>query len=153
MDSREVIGREIAALKLESEISLVSLHKYEAILKEVISRFTTLGKGSKSTRWLWEHFKEPMASATPYDPIEMLRALVPSNEQVWFIVEDFCHRKLHGNFWLYEGAVGPICDLLDNLQSVELYLVSKKFEWLLCINHHQVVVASGGEMPARLIAA
>ncbi|MDO8331357.1 MAG: hypothetical protein Q7T36_12910 [Fluviicoccus sp.] len=153
MDSREVIDREITSLKLEEKISLVSLHKYEPILKEVISRFTTLGKGAESKLWLWENFKEPIASAQPYDAIEMLRALVPPNEQVWFIAEDFCRTKKNGNFWLYEGTVGPICTLLDNLQSFELYLASKKYEWLLCINHHQVVIASGGEMPEKLIAA
>ena len=54
-------------------------------------------------------------------------------------------------FWLYEGRVEAIqqiiseCCLLD-----EIYLISKKYEWLLCINHHDVLYATGGNMPAKL---
>jgi len=32
----------------------------------------------------------------------------------------------------------------------ELYLVSKKYDWLLCINHHDVLIATGRTMPDKL---
>jgi hypothetical protein len=32
----------------------------------------------------------------------------------------------------------------------EMYLGSKKYDWLLCINHHDILVATGGDMPDKL---
>jgi hypothetical protein len=40
--------------------------------------------------------------------------------------------------------------MLDAAWSFEFYVVSKKFEWLLCQNHHDVMMAVGEPMVTRL---
>jgi hypothetical protein len=32
----------------------------------------------------------------------------------------------------------------------ELYLVSKKYDWLICINHHDILIATGQTVPDKL---
>jgi hypothetical protein len=60
-----------------------------------------------------------------------LKELVPSQETVWFVAEEWKRIKQHGNFWLCEGTITVIAELLGEMYGFEYYIVSKKFEWLL----------------------
>jgi len=53
-------------------------------------------------------------------------------------------------FWLFEGKVGSIYNIIEELGLYEYYLVSKQYKWLLCENHHEVLYAVGEKMPEKL---
>lgn len=143
MNARDEITTTIAALGLESEFGLVSPHRHRAILQRISSQFTTLGQRANKTRWWWEHLTEPVTTLRPYDPVETLRLLIPTKEQVWFLAEDWSSTKSDGQFWLYESTVEAIAKLVNASRSFEFYVVSKKYSWLVCVNHHEYIIASG----------
>ncbi len=134
------------------DFRLVGLHQYEAILLKIIAHFTTLGRSGLNALWLWDSFQEPKFARADCPPMctAMLRKLVPAEEAIWFVAEDSGRQKEHGNFWLYEGHIDAIAAVLDEAWLFEFYLVSKKFEWLLCENHHDVLIAVGEPMVGKL---
>jgi hypothetical protein len=40
--------------------------------------------------------------------------------------------------------------ILESCYIDELYLVSKKYDWLICINHHDSLIATGKAMAEKL---
>lgn len=56
------------------------------------------------------------------------------------MVEDHAEKM-----WLYEGETAFILnELISNLSRLgEYYLISKKWDWILCENHHETICGSG----------
>ncbi len=98
--------------------------------------------------WLWEFFKLDTYSissdyATSY---KYLNWLVDKDEIVWFFINGD-----QDKFWFYEGKIGSIVTVIEECSCLdELYVASKKYKWLICINHHDTVIATGETMPDRL---
>ncbi len=99
-------------------------------------------------RWWWEHFPESTAvHFMDGDGWRHLTGLVPdADERVWFIAEDFVE-PLHS---VWEASVRDVQAVLAECPSFEFYLVQQQCRWLVCENHHDVIVAVGGEVEARL---
>lgn len=150
MNARAELTTSISELGLEPVFKLVSLHCYRDILQRISSQFTTLGNRANTTRWWWEHLTEPALAIRPNDPVQTLQHVIPANEQVWFLAEDWSHTKSDGQFWLYESTIEAICKLVNASRAFEFYVVSKKLSWLICVNHHEYVVASGQQMVSSL---
>lgn len=151
LDFRVDIEEAIKTLNLSSNnFRLVSLHEYEEILVSILERFTTLGKKGLNYSWWWSSFKKPSCSIhLEYAP-DVLKELVPLEETVWFVTEDWKRTKQHGNFWLYEGGIALIADLIGEMYGFEYYIVSKKFEWLLGEDHHGVLIGVGQSMTEKI---
>jgi hypothetical protein len=150
-DFRADIAAVVQALNLApSDFRLLGLHEYESILLSIIDQFTTLDHQGVNQRWLWDAFKNPSCSMPLDDATTVLKELVPIGETVWFIAEDARRNKRYGNYWVYEGKIGPIVDVIRETYYFEYYVVSKKFEWLLCENHHDILMAVGHPMVDKL---
>jgi hypothetical protein len=103
-DFRADIEEAVKALSLSTDtFKLVSLHEYQSILVSILERFTMLGKKGLNASWWWGALKEPHASIHVAYPPSVLQKLVPPQERVWFVAEDWRRTKRNGNFWLYEG--------------------------------------------------
>jgi hypothetical protein len=51
----------------------------------------------------------------------------------------------------YQGRVKAIRKvILESRYIDELYLASKKYDWLICINHHDAMIATGKIMAEKL---
>jgi hypothetical protein len=151
LDSRAEIEEAVQELGLlPSDFRALGVYEYENILISIIDRFTTLGRKGVNEIWLWNSFKEPRSSMQLDYPTAVLREFVPLEETVWFVAEDWNRHKRHGNYWLYEGKITAIVDLLGEMHGFEYYVVSKKFEWLLCENHHGILMAVGQFMVEKL---
>lgn len=100
--------------------------------------------------WLWENFKHETTGVADFsEPIHILDQLIPVEETCWLMLNETVNEK--DKFWLYEGQIRPIRQLLLECAGLdEIYLVSKKYEWLLCINHHDVLYGSGKIMLEKL---
>ncbi|GJM70089.1 hypothetical protein HMSSN036_23050 [Paenibacillus macerans] len=68
-------------------------------------------------------------------------------KEVYFVVEDY-----KGKHWFYEGVTRVVIEnIIPELAHInEYYLISKKFDWILCENHHNVLSVSGGVMVDRI---
>ena len=50
------------------------------------------------------------------------------------------------SFWFYQGRITPVLPLIGELRHYdEFYFVSKKYEWLIAINHHDALIATGSK--------
>jgi hypothetical protein len=135
----------------ESQFRPLGLREWEGIEERIYHTFCKLNSPKARPAWLWEHFKlETQAWHRPgVLPDFLLTQLVDKQETVWLMLNNTVNEST--KFWLYEGRVEAIqqiiseCCLLD-----EIYLISKKYEWLLCIDHHNVLYATGGDMPTKL---
>jgi hypothetical protein len=151
MHTREWISAASKKLALDAELRLVGPHRLQAILERIVAERTTLAKDGTSALWWWGALRPPVSYSTPADALTLIRRLMPSEEQVWFVAED--GSKKIGNFWLYEGTVAAACSVLQECPSFEYYLVAKKMDWLICENHHGQVFASGEPVAGSLGAA
>lgn len=141
----------LKALSFSSEdFRSIDPYKYEIILVAILDKFTTLGKKGINYSWWWNSFKEPKCSIQLNYAPAFLNKLVASKENVWFVAEDWQRTKRHGNFWLYEGNIAAIVDILGSMYSFEYYIISKKFEWLLCENHHNILIGVGQSMVKKI---
>ncbi|MBF9143249.1 DUF6756 family protein [Hymenobacter properus] len=102
--------------------------------------------------WLWERFRPGAVGLVCDDECHTrLTSLVDPGEVVWLVLNETVN--MGDKFWFYQGtprAIGRVlaeCYYLD-----EIYLVSKKYAWLLCLNHHDVLFGVGPPMQERLLA-
>ena len=99
-------------------------------------------------RWWWEYFPE---STSVYfaaaDGWKVLSDLVPdADERVWFIAED----DASSEYPVWEASVRDIQAIVPECYFFEYYLIQKQFQWLICENHHNRIIAVGAEVEAKL---
>jgi len=151
MDVRAQIATAVKELGLnQNDFELVSLYDYEAVLTSILEKFTTLGKKGLSSTWWWEHFKgERFTIQADYAPA-IIAQILPPDESAWFVVEDWPRTKKQGNFWLYEGKLSAVLAVIGEMYGFEYCIVAKKFDWLLCENHHSVLIGVGEAIIKKL---
>ncbi|MDN5621436.1 MAG: hypothetical protein L0G63_13380 [Psychrobacter sp.] len=80
----------------------------------------------------------------------MLRLIQP-NKSIWSGVTGTF--KERSKIWFYEGKIEAIIKILDEICFFdECYFVSKNYDWLICNNHHDILMATGEDMPHKLKA-
>ena len=114
----------------------IGITEWEPIMKRIENRFVS-ARYNKILWWWDGYLKGPVYSVLlPGWPVDALDKIIPLHEQVWFIAED-------DKFWLFEGTIESIQQVLAESHAFEYYIVSKKYEWLLCENHHDVLFGVG----------
>ncbi|WP_066801527.1 DUF6756 family protein [Moraxella oblonga] len=91
---------------------------------------------------IWQSFKNEFYFIDKLaDPYEHLNGLIDDNEKIWFIVSYAYDSKL----WFYEGKMSVIQKVLDEISfyPTECYFVSKKYQWLIVINHAYTLIGTG----------
>jgi hypothetical protein len=64
-------------------------------------------------------------------------------DRYWFVAKSATPAKKESEFWLYEATGRAILQNLSEAHFHEYYIVEKKMSWLLCENHHGVIIACG----------
>lgn len=146
---RENIEQVIKEQQLAPEdFKPVNINEWEAIENKIIATFCDFPLSYKyRPTWLWEYFKfdgTTLSNLVEYAP-QYLPELLGQEECVWFFVND--HKS---KFWYYEGKVRSIQTIIDESHWDEFYIVSKKYDWLICMNHHEILTAIGAEIPEKL---
>lgn len=97
--------------------------------------------------WLWDDLKmESFGVACDKDPYTKLDLLVSENEKVYFLVNETINELT--KYWCYEGKVESILSVIGESYGLdEYYLISKKYEWFLCTNHHDVLIGARTIIP------
>ena len=114
----------------------VGITEWEPIMKRIGDKFVS-AQYDKLLWWWNGYLKGHVHSVLlPNWPAGELHKLIPLDEQVWFIAEN-------DKFWLFEGNIESIQKALAESYAFEYYIVSKKYEWLLCVNHHDVLYGVG----------
>ncbi len=130
-----------------NDFNALSIHdNWKAIEENIYHTFCKLDHPTQRPIWLWEYFKSDTFSIVVDQPYKLLDQLVDSDETVWFFVNGDKDK-----FWFYEGKIKAIVTVIEESSYIdELYLASKKYQWLICINHHDDLIATGQIIPDKL---
>jgi hypothetical protein len=149
IDLRQEIERARQALHLPSHLfaSLPYTTNWPLLEDTIYHTFCRLQQPTVRPRWLWEAFRPGAYGLYAGDnSLDTLLALVEEEGVVWLMVNDSADK-----FWFYQGTRAAIQAVLNECCYLdEIYLISKKYEWLLCLNHHDVVYGIGPEMSEKL---
>lgn len=151
-DSWESLRADIESIIKDQKLSTtdfqaLSIHyDWKAIEENIYHTFCKLDHPTQRPIWLWEYFKLDTFSIAVDQSYKLLDQLVDSSETVWFFVNGD-----RDKFWFYEGKIHSIVKVIEKSSFIdELYVGSKKYEWLICINHHDNLIATGQIMPDKL---
>lgn len=133
-----------------NQLRPLNILEWKEIEDKICRTFFELAGSTARPTWLWNNFKGEITSQQfQYTPLWALNKLVNPKEVVWLIVNETVNER--DKFWFYEGYIEPICQVLGECYNLdEIYVVSKKYEWLLCIDDHDILIAAGTTMPALL---
>lgn len=137
-------------LKIPDDLfQAVSLNDWKAIEDNICNTFCKFNSKNR-TGWLWNCLKQESFSLSfEVFPAKVIDELLQDEAKVWFFINETVNEKT--KFWWYEGNVKPILAIINESALVdEFYFASKKYDWLLCYNHHDILIASGIEMASKL---
>lgn len=150
-----VLRKEIETIRTDfsitdSQFRPLGLNDWQEIEEKIYHAFCKLTHYKSRPIGLWEHFKlDTFSISTQQNTYLYLDKLIDNTENVWFFVNETVN-EAH-KFWFYQGQVKPIQIIIAEACYIdELYLISKKYDWLICINHHDALIATGLTMPDKL---
>jgi hypothetical protein len=141
--------------EIESAIKTLNLNKSDINLiddelgNRVFDEYENYFVCSKNRRWWWEDFKQDFFVFKDYEkPFEILKEIIPTAENVWFMVEDY-----HEAFYpIYDANPKIIGNVIAECFGFEYYIMDKNKEWLICENHHNQLFGIGKDLKARNLA-
>lgn len=140
-DEYERVRTELAIA--EADFALVAPQRHREITLRILERFTTLGKRGLSAAWWWESFREETWSLQPKDASSLVAPVLKPAGRYWLVAASTSPAKKESRHWIYDATGAAILRLLGVTHRHEYYIVEKKLAWLLCENHHGVVIACG----------
>ncbi|MFZ2281536.1 MAG: DUF6756 family protein [Prosthecobacter sp.] len=125
------------AIKGQANIAFefVSLHRFQDILDQVAERFLKRGKRDLNKIWLWNEFRNETGSSQPEDVLSALTEMMEAQTSYWFIASDE-----NGKYWVAESSGSSIITVLREMYAFEYYILDKQMSWILCENHHGMLI-------------
>jgi hypothetical protein len=139
------VERAISSLGLESQVHRLSKKEESSLRSQLLSAFVQ----DQSRRFWWEAFSQPSAEIHIPDGTGFTRLteFTPEpDEPCWLMVEDFESNE----FPIYEATPQLAVRLIGECHGFEYYLIAKDRRWLICENHHNVVIGVGSEVVAAI---
>jgi hypothetical protein len=140
------IGRAAQALGLAPhEFLALPEAGAQAIRATVLAAFAPTVHG----RWWWEGLQGTSRAAPDGGGWRLLSVIAPDpDERVWFIAEGQESR----GWFVFDTTVARASMVLGECYGFEYCVVAKNLSWLVCENHHSVVIAVGALVESRLAA-
>ena len=119
----------------------LKINQWENIEAEIEKNF--LSKKMSNANWIWNNLKvESISINCKTNPFDKLDLLIDKKELVYFFINETVREQT--KYWYYEGRIKSITQILEEVQGFdEFYLCSKKYQWLLCVNHHDILIGTG----------
>jgi hypothetical protein len=131
-----------------SRLRILPDDEASGVWRGVEARFVGEPRGG----WWWEHFG-PESDAARYlgeasHGYRYITEIVPpGTADLWLIAGDCLDRS----FVVCEGAIEDIRDVIGECHGFEYFVAPKGLDWILCENHHDVLIVVGDAIRARLI--
>ena len=124
----------------ETQFRALGVHENWDVIEEKI--LATFCDSIQRPVWLWKHLKLASSSFRVDRPEDYLKDLIMPDQDIYFFINDTNNR-----LWFYEGRIDAIVSVIGESALIdEMYFSSKKYEWLICINHHNILIATGSLM-------
>ncbi|QJX46106.1 hypothetical protein HMJ29_03790 [Hymenobacter taeanensis] len=126
--------------------------EWASLEERIYHAFCRLNHPTVRPCWLWERLRPgAVGLVCEYDPLTQLTSLVDPEEIVWLVLNETV--SFRDKFWFYWGTPHAIHSVLAECYYLdEVYLISKKYTWLLCLNHHDALYGIGSPIQERLLA-
>ncbi|WP_444914642.1 DUF6756 family protein [Microbulbifer sp. TRSA007] len=134
---RHEINEVISSEKIQG-LAFLRMNDWQWIMDKLADSFLSQGRQSLDRIWLWDSIKEPFTSYQPGNGIKELNSLLSESDSYWFIASDE-----DGKYWVLEGTGKAIVRVLSETRYFEYYITNKEISWLICENHHGVMVLKG----------
>jgi hypothetical protein len=141
MTLRDDINAALAAVP-SADFHFVRPNRFRDTLDRIAERFLSRGRQDLHYGWLWERFRHEISSSHPSDALEELERRLQSEERYWFLASDQC-----GKFWVAEATGSGILMTLREMYHFEYYIVDRHMTWLICANHHGMLVEASSKSP------
>jgi hypothetical protein len=143
---KQQVEQAVAQLGPGRTLTAVADHDARRIYVEIEMRFT----GQRGATWVWEHLCLPCASRTFEDDraYEPLPLITPSRAQDLILFPDSAEDPRYA----YHGTIDAIVSVLADSPTFEYCIVPIGLGWLICENHHGLLIAVGEPVESRLRA-
>ncbi|MES2705588.1 MAG: DUF6756 family protein [Verrucomicrobiota bacterium] len=141
MDLRHDITEAIKGRK-DIDFTFVRLNRYEAILDRFAERFLIRGRQDLELFWLWTSLRHEVSLDQPEDVPATLRQKLGPMERYWFIAGDE-----HSKYWVAEASGSGIIKTVSEMYCFEYYIIDPAMTWMLCENHHGMLIAASADSP------
>ncbi len=118
-------------------ISLLPIHNARDVHGKVFSLFCKYVPGIERKVWLWEHFIDDARSWMPANGLKDLRSNIPEAQKCFVMFEGDGSEL---PFWIYGGQTDDVIKLIENMPSIEYYIIDVHYNWMISENHHNVMV-------------
>ena len=122
----------------DDEFSEVHINEWKDIESKIWTRFSS----TKNSRWICQSLVDDYtAIRIDYKDLE-LESFFDSTEKVWFLLDETVNELT--KFWIYEGTIKAFNKIFwESVWTDEILIVSKKYDWILIINHHDIMIGTG----------
>lgn len=147
---RQEIEKTRIEFHLQDQLKPVGLDEWKDIEDKLYDNFVSITSHRSRTTWIWERLKvENAGMATDGQPYQFLNQLIDTNTELFLFLNETVNER--SKFWIYQGMIESIQKLIEETVGInEIIIVDKKYTWILCINHHDIIVVGGNLMVARL---
>ncbi|GGI11637.1 DUF6756 family protein [Gottfriedia solisilvae] len=130
-------------------LSEVGIHHWENIIQNFEQTFIKKPHYTSQISWYWQFLKNDGYSLhfINDDAYKYLHKLIDENEKIFFMVEE---NSAKPKFWIYEGNIKMIQKVIEESFAFEYYIFSKKFDWLICENHHGILSGVGEKVIGKM---
>jgi len=147
---RQEIERIRKDFELTEKLKPVGLTEWKEVIDKASEKFYKRKTHKYLTGSAGDFLKVESAGFQPdKQPYLLLDKLIDETNDVFLLLNETVNER--EKLWVYESTVVPIqTTLAESVWFDEVTIVDKKFNWILCINHHDIIVAGGEEMVEKL---
>lgn len=117
---------------LKINVVEISENQSEEIIKKIIKKYTT----EKENRYLWEEIVDYF-SVNNKDAWRWVNEFIGKSEAIMF----FNNSDERKSFIFQNGD--DLVSVLSETYGFEFYITNKDLTYLICFNHHDILIASG----------
>jgi len=132
----------LSALSIsQSDCALIEGAEAKKLFQRFLDRFTD----GVDCHWWWEKFPDLSASYHCSDNMgfERICDIVPApHDDVYLVIED--DSRDHYPIFITKPTLAM--EIIGECYSFEYYIIPKDLSWLLCENHHSVLIGVGERM-------
>jgi hypothetical protein len=122
----------------ERDFAEVGIHEWKGIKKQVWSRFSNFLNSAQ----IWNTLSDEYASIKFDLNCTAFSNLINPSEQVWIFLSETVREQTKR--WVYQGNIKAFEILfLESHLMNEVMIVSKKYEWLLILDDHDILYGVG----------
>ena len=147
---RQEIEKTRTEFHLQDELKPVGLNEWIDIEDKLYGDFATITSNRSRPTWIWERLKvDNFGMVTDGRPYQFLKRLIDTDTELFLFLNETVNER--DKFWIYEGTIEPIQKIIEETVGIdEVIIVDKKYNWILCINHHDSIIVGGQPMVDRL---